>query len=69
MLHPQFITFTVNPTEHQKIQPGFYRLHQFPKVIGAIDCSHIRIQHLNMISASSSVTVKDISLTVKGISL
>lgn len=47
LLRPQFITFPDNATERQNIQLGFYKLYQFPRVIGAIDCSHIRIQSPN----------------------
>lgn len=47
LLRPQFITFPDNATERQNVQLGFYKLHQFSRVIGAIDCSHIRIQSPN----------------------
>lgn len=29
------------------IQTGFYQMRSFPNVIGAIDCTHIRIQSPN----------------------
>lgn len=29
------------------VQNGFYQMRSFPKVIGAIDCTHIRIQSPN----------------------
>lgn len=36
-----------NENEKQEAQVGFYRAHHFPRVIGAIDCTHIRIQSPN----------------------
>lgn len=30
--------------EIQEVQAGFYKIAKFPKVIGAIDCTHIKIQ-------------------------
>lgn len=44
LLRPQFIRFPTNAAERQKIRLEFFELHQFPRVIGALDCSHIRIQ-------------------------
>jgi len=44
LMRPKCIQFSRNAEERQQIQLGFYRLHQFPRVIGALDCSHIRIQ-------------------------
>ncbi|CAI6359398.1 unnamed protein product [Macrosiphum euphorbiae] len=43
-LRPQFIEFPSTVVEQQRVQLGFFRLHQFPRVIGALDCSHTRIQ-------------------------
>lgn len=43
-LRPQFIQFPSSVVELQNIQLGFFKLHQFPRIIGALDCSHIRIQ-------------------------
>lgn len=43
-LRPHFIKFPSSVAEQQRVQLGFFRLHQFPRVIGALDCSHIRIQ-------------------------
>lgn len=43
-LRPQFIQFPSSAAEQQRVQLGFLRLHQFPRVIGVLDCSHIRIQ-------------------------
>lgn len=44
LLRPKFIEFPNNAARLKQIQLGFYKLHQFPRVVGAIDCSHIRIQ-------------------------
>lgn len=44
LLHSTFITFLNNAAKRQKIQSGFYRMHQFLRVIGAIDCTHIKVQ-------------------------
>jgi len=33
--------------EIQKFQTGFFRLKGFPRVVGAVDCTHIRIQSPN----------------------
>ncbi|CAI6357630.1 unnamed protein product [Macrosiphum euphorbiae] len=43
-LRPQYIQFPNNTVQLQQIQARFYKLHGFPRVIGAIDCTHIRIQ-------------------------
>lgn len=36
-----------NQNEKQEVQIGFYQMNNFPRVIGAIDCTHIRIQYPN----------------------
>ncbi|XP_001951909.1 putative nuclease HARBI1 [Acyrthosiphon pisum] len=43
-LRPHFIEFPSTVAEQRRVQLGFFRLHQFPRVIGALDCTHIRIQ-------------------------
>jgi len=43
-LRLHFIEFPNSVAEQERVQLGFFRLHQFPRVIGAPDCSHIRIQ-------------------------
>lgn len=43
-LRPQYIQFPNNTVQLQQIQARFYKLNGFPRVIGAIDCTHIRIQ-------------------------
>lgn len=46
-LRPLFINMPKTQTEMQEVQIGFNRRSKFPKVIGAIDCTHIRIQSPN----------------------
>ncbi|XP_060882080.1 putative nuclease HARBI1 [Metopolophium dirhodum] len=46
-LRPLFINMPKTQNELQEVQIGFYRRCQFPKVIGAIDCTHIKIQSPN----------------------
>lgn len=46
-LRPLFISMPKNQNEKQAVQIGFYQMHNFPRVIGAIDCTHIRIQSPN----------------------
>jgi nuclease HARBI1 len=43
-LAPQFIRFPQTPEEVRVVQGGFYKMNRFPRVLGAIDCTHIRIQ-------------------------
>ncbi|KAJ3665528.1 hypothetical protein Zmor_001020 [Zophobas morio] len=42
-LKPQYIKMPTQ-AELQNVKLGFYRLRRMPNVIGAIDCSHIRIE-------------------------
>lgn len=46
-LRPHFIKMPNSINEQRAVQLGFYRMRGFPRVIGAIDCSHIRIQSPN----------------------
>ncbi|XP_015373561.1 PREDICTED: putative nuclease HARBI1 [Diuraphis noxia] len=43
-LRPLFIKMPENQIEKLVVQIGFYEMYNFPRVIGAIDCTHIRIQ-------------------------
>lgn len=43
-LRPLYINFPQTPEEIQNVVVGFYSIAKFPKVIGAVDCTHIRIQ-------------------------
>ncbi|XP_047523577.1 putative nuclease HARBI1 [Pieris napi] len=40
-LRPEFIKF---PTDTQEIQQEFYNIAKFPRLIGAIDCTHVPIK-------------------------
>lgn len=42
-LRPEYIVIPTSQTEQNDIVSGFYRLAKFPRVIGAIDCTHIKI--------------------------
>lgn len=46
-LRPHFINMPRDAEEIQKVQTGFFRLKGFPRVVGAVDCTHIRIQSPN----------------------
>lgn len=43
-LRPRFIHFPNTEEEIQKEQLQFYKIARFPRVIGCIDCTHIRVQ-------------------------
>ncbi|XP_023310355.1 putative nuclease HARBI1 [Anoplophora glabripennis] len=43
-LRPNYIKFPRNEDEMRIKKQGFYQLARFPRVLGAIDCTHIRIQ-------------------------
>lgn len=40
-LRPEFIKF---PTNTKEIQQEFYNIAKFPRLIGAIDCTHVPIK-------------------------
>lgn len=42
-LHNEFIKFPTTNREMRKEQDAFYRIARFPRAIGAMDCTHIRI--------------------------
>ncbi|XP_029340980.1 putative nuclease HARBI1 [Acyrthosiphon pisum] len=46
-LYPQFINMPRTAHERSIVQTGFYKIRNLPRVIGAIDCTHIRIQSPN----------------------
>ncbi|KAI4454229.1 hypothetical protein MML48_10g00014645 [Holotrichia oblita] len=43
-LRPQIIKAPNTEVEVREIQQGFYEMYNFPRVIGCVDCTHIRIQ-------------------------
>ncbi|KAK5650081.1 hypothetical protein RI129_001823 [Pyrocoelia pectoralis] len=42
-LHPQFIKMPSTPQELNNVKQGFFNISRFPRCIGALDCSHIKI--------------------------
>lgn len=46
-LRSQFIDFPRNAEHKNMIQTGFFQLRGFPRVIGAVDCTHVKIQSPN----------------------
>ncbi|KAE9537554.1 hypothetical protein AGLY_006577 [Aphis glycines] len=47
VFNPQFINMPQNAHERSIVSTGFYKIRNFPCVIGSIDCTHIRIQSPN----------------------
>ncbi|KAK5646025.1 hypothetical protein RI129_004489 [Pyrocoelia pectoralis] len=43
-LHHEFISMPTNLDEISEIRQGFYNICKFPRCIGALDCTHVRIQ-------------------------
>lgn len=41
---PKFISFPTNDIDIRAVVSGFYNRSKFPTVIGAVDCTHIKIQ-------------------------
>jgi len=44
-LRPRFIRMPETKTEIKNLQRRFYQIARFPRTIGAIDCTHIKIQN------------------------
>jgi len=40
----KFMPFLMNDVDTKKVITGFYSRSRFPRVIGAIDCTHVKIQ-------------------------
>lgn len=40
----KFMSFPMNDVDTKSVVTGFYSRSRFPRVIGAIDCTHIKIQ-------------------------
>lgn len=47
---PQFIRMPANGLEMLEAAKEFYNIVKFPRVIGAIDCTHVRIQSCQVVS-------------------
>lgn len=45
-LQPTFVKLTVTREEIKNTQVKFHDIAAFPRVIGALDCTHIRIKYL-----------------------
>lgn len=43
-LRPHFIKFPITEEEVEKVRQGFYQIARFPRCIGAIDCTHVKIR-------------------------
>lgn len=43
-LRPEFVKMPANAAEMVEVSKGFYAIAKFPRTIGAIDCTHIKIQ-------------------------
>lgn len=43
-LRPQFIRFPCNEIDIKKTKQDFYNIAKFPLVIGALDCTHVKIR-------------------------
>lgn len=43
-LRPQFVNFPNNENDFKKIKQDFYNIAKFPMVIGALDCTHVKIR-------------------------
>lgn len=44
-LRPRFIKMPSTENEISILQKSFYQIARFPRTIGAIDCTHVRIQN------------------------
>lgn len=44
ILRPQFVNFPNNENDLKKIKQDFYNIAKFPMVIGALDCTHVKIK-------------------------
>ncbi len=49
MLRPEFIQMPQTNEDRQLASQNFYKIAKMPRVIGAIDCTHIRITSPGMI--------------------
>lgn len=43
-LRPRFIKFPTTDNEIKNEQLEFYKIARFPRVVGCLDCTHVRVQ-------------------------
>lgn len=43
-MRPQYIKFPTTQSEKSVIQREFYDIAKFPDVVGALDCTHVKIR-------------------------
>lgn len=43
-LYPQFIFMPTTEAEQRQAAMEFYEISRFPRIIGAIDCTHVRMK-------------------------
>lgn len=48
LLRPKFINFPSNSAEIDTVRQKLYDVVKFPKCIGAIDCTHIKVINLQV---------------------
>ena len=53
-LSERYIKFPYNNDQQTGIKRDFYAIARFPNVIGAVDCTHVRMNHLLMITRTST---------------
>lgn len=44
ILRPQFVNFPNNENDLKQVKQDFYNIAKFPTVIGALDCTHVKIK-------------------------
>jgi len=44
IVRPQFVNFHNNENDIKKLKQDFYNIAKFPMVIGALDCTHVKIK-------------------------
>lgn len=44
ILRPQYVNFPNNENDFKKVKQDFYNIAKFPMVIGALDCTHVKIK-------------------------
>lgn len=44
LLREKFIHFPSKPEKRLEVQTNFYKIAKFPRVLAAIDCTHIKIK-------------------------